>query len=349
MTPSHSIAALAVTSTALLLAASHGLAGAHGSAKISDIDNLPARTGDWSTEELARGREQLIRAFDAGWIRVIASGKDQEILATQPPNQPGAARSYIVRLADCLPQPEIAHWPDKPVGIFKDILETGVIRQLVQGVPETPANTSWYFSGISQGYQAAVLAEIEQRYNVTLKVESVVVPPGRLPITSILNSGKVDFITQLNATGGNSQGMRRRISRRFTCTMSASSHFIHIPEKSKLANEINNFNDLVARPDVKICAGPLSTQTMRAYMPKHKVKTKFINDLTGCDEAVKKGELDVIVNPLHDLKVANIEGYESVPTLLVAGTPLWVALEGIECPPDGDPRTEDECFETDAL
>ena len=346
---SNRIATVAVSSIVVLLMASQALAQARGGAKVSDLEKLPARTGDWSTEELARGREQLIRAFDAGWIRVIASGKDQEILATQPPNQPGAAHSYIVRLADCLPQPEIAHWPEKPVGIFKDILETGVIRQLVQGVPETPANTSWYFSGVGQAYQAAVLAEIEKHYNVTLTVESVVVPPGRLPITSILNSGKVDFITQLNATGGNSQGMRRRISRRFTCTMSASSQFIHIPEESKLANEINNFNDLVARPDVKICAGPLSTQTMRAFMPKHKVKTKFINDLTGCDDAVKKGELDVIVNPLHDLKVADIEGYKPVHTLLVAGTPLWVALEGIECPPDGDPKTEDECFETDTL
>ena len=33
--------------------------------------------------------------------------------------------------------------------------------------------------------------------------------------------------------------------------------------------------------------------------------------------------------------------------MIVAGTPLWVALEGIECPSDGDPKTEDACFETD--
>lgn len=340
---------LALTAAFLLFTTGHALAGAHSGAKVSDLDKLPARTGDWSAEEIAQGREQLIRAFDAGWIRVIASGKDQEILDTQPANQPGASHSYIVRLADCLPQPEIAHWPEKPVGMFKDILETGVIRQLVQGVPETPANTSWYFSSISQAYQAAVLAEIEKQYDVKLTVESVVVRPGRLPITSILNSGKIDFVTQLNATGGNSQGMRRRISRRFGCTMSASSQFIHIPEDSKLVDEIGSLNDLIARPEVKICAGPLSTQTMRAFMPEHTVKTKFINDLAGCDEAVKKGELDVIANPLNDLGIAGIEGYTAVPTLLVAGTPLWVALEGIQCPDDGDPKTEDECFETNPL
>jgi hypothetical protein len=347
MNLTHRITTLAVSLTATLSMTGTALAGAHSGAKVSDIDKLPARTGDWSDEELATGREQLIRAFDAGWIRVIASGKDQEILATEPQSSPGASLSYVVRLADCLPQPEIAHWPEKPVGPFKDILDTGIIRQLVQGVPETPANTSWYFSGISQKYQDAVFEEIEKHYDVKLTIESVVVPPGRLPITSILNDGKIDFVTQLNATGGNSQGMRRRVSRRFSCTMSASSQFIHIPEKSELTNEINSFNDLIARPDVTVCAGPLTTQTAKAFMPEHTIKTKYINDLTGCDKAVKKGDLDVIINPLHDLSVAGIDGYKSVHTMLVAGTPLWVATEGIQCPPDGDPKTEDECFETD--
>jgi hypothetical protein len=331
------------------LLSTHAMAGAHGGAKVSDVATLPARNGDWSEEEIARGREQLIRALDAGWIRFIAARKDLEALATEPESQPGAAADYMIRMADCLPQPEIAHFPKEPVGMFKDILETGVIRQLVQGVPETPANTSWYFSGVSRKYQAGVIAEIEKHYDVKLKVESVVVAPGRLPITSILNDNKVDIVSQLNATGGNSQGMRRRNSRRFTCTMSASSQFIHIPEKSEIASEITNLNDLMARPEISICAGPLTTQTAQAYMPDHKVRTIYVNDLSACDRAVKAGKQDVIINPLHDLKIAGIEGYKAVPTHLVAGTPLWVATEGIKCPSDGDPKTEDECFETDPL
>jgi hypothetical protein len=322
------------------------LAGAHGGAKVSNIEELPVRTGDWSAEEIVRGREQLVRAFDAAWVRIIASGKDREILATEPASDPGAAKSYIVRMVDCLPQPEIAHWPEEPVGMFKDILDTGVIRQLTQGVPETPENTAWYFSGVSQKYQDAVLAEIENHYDVKLKVETIVLPPGRLPATSILNDGKIDFISQLNATGGNSQGLRRRISRRFSCTMTASSQFIHIPEDSKLIDEIKSLDDLVARPDLKVCAGPLTTQTAKAFMPQHKIKTKYINDLTGCDKDVKAGKLDLIINPLHDLSVAGIDGYKSLHTMIVAGTPLWVAAEGIECPSDGNPKTEDECFET---
>jgi hypothetical protein len=324
-------------------------AGAHGDAKVSKIEELPVRSGDWSVEEVAKGREQLIAAFDAAWIRIIASGRDQEVLKTEPANMPGASQSYMVRLVDCLPQPEIAPWPEKPVGMFKDILETGVIRQLTQGVPSTPANTSWYFSGISQKYQDMVIDEINKQYDVDLKVESVVLPPGRLPATSVLLAGKIDFISQLNALGGNTQEMRRRTSRRFSCTMSASSQFIHIPEKSKLADEINSLNDLIARPDVSVCAGPLTTQTAKAFMPKHTVKTKYVNDLTACDKDIKQGKLDVIINPLHDLSVGGIDGYKSVHTLIVAGTPLWVAAEGVACEDDGDPRTEDACHRIDPL
>ena len=36
-------------------------------------------------------------------------------------------------------------------------------------------------------------------------------------------------------------------------------------------------------------------------------------------------------------------------TGFVAGTPLWVATEGITCEDDGNPKTEDECFKDDPL
>jgi hypothetical protein len=319
----------------LLASASIALAGAHGGAKMSNLDELPVRSGDWSPEEVVKGRRQLVQAFDAAWIRIVHDGKDREIVAQQPPNQPGAALSYIVRLADCLPEPGLAPWPEEPVGMFKDILETGVIRTLVQGVPETPANTSYYFSGISQGFQEAVIREIEKHYDVKLKVENVVLPPGRLPATSVLNSGVIDFISQLNATGGVTEGVRRRTSRRFSCTMTASTQFVHIPEKAELAKQINSFDDLAKRPEVRVCAGPLATQTFEAFLPGHKVSTKFVDDLAGCDAAIKKGEQDVIINPLHDLSIAGLKGYKSVHTLIVAGTPLWVATEGITCSDQG--------------
>lgn len=340
------VAALTIASAL----AGTAFAGAHGGAKVSSIEDLPARNGDWSAEEIARGRAQLVQAFDAAWIRIIHSRRYQQILESEPENMPGAAESYMVRLVDCLPQPEITPWPSEPVGMFKDILETGVIRGLVQGVPETPANTSWYFSGISNKIERMVLDDIGKQYGVELKVENVVLPPGKLPATSVLVDNKIDFITQLNALGGNTQEMRRRASRRFSCTMSASSQFIHIPEKSKLVEEIRSLDDLIDRPDVKICAGPLTTQTAQAFMPDHVVKTKYVNDLPACDKDVKAGKLDVIMNPLHDLSVGGLEGYKSVHTLIVAGTPLWVAADDIVCEDhDDDPKTEDVCRTTNPL
>jgi hypothetical protein len=331
---------------AALLLSGPLLAGGHSGQKVSKIEDIPARTGDWTAEEIARGREQLVRAFDAAWIRIIASGKNREIVMTEPKNKPGAAADYIRILVDCLPTPEVALWPEEPVGMFKDILDTATIRQMVQGVPDTPANTSWYFSGVGQKYQDAVIEEIGKHYDVDLKVESVVVAPGRLPSTFLLVDNKIDFISQLNATGGVTQDMRRRLSRRFTCTMSASGQYIHIPKDSKLVDEIKSLNDLMARPEISICASPLTTQMAQTFMPEHTVKTKFLNDLPACDRDIKNGKLDVFINPLNDLSITGLDDYVAVPTPLVAGTPLWVALEGIECPSDGDPKTEDACFET---
>ncbi len=329
-----------------LLCTGTALAAGHSGQAVSKIEDLPTRTGDWSAEETRIGREQLVRAFDAAWIRVIASGKDREIVMSEPKNQPGAAQFYVKKLVDCLPTPEVANWPKNPVGPFKDILDTGVIRQLVQGVPDSPENTTWYFSGVSQKYQNAVIAEIAKHYDIDLKVENVVVPPGRLPATYLLVDNKIDFISQINALGGVTQELRRRTSRRFSCTMSASSQFIHIPEKSKLVDEIKTLNDLIDRPEVRICAGPLTTQMAQAFMPEHTVKTRFVNDLTICNRDIEKGNSDIIINPMNDLSVAGIDGYVSVATPLIAGTPLWVALEGIECEDDGDRKTEDACFDT---
>ncbi len=45
---------------------------------------------------------------------------------------------------------------------------------------------------------------------------------------------------------------------------------------------------------------------------------------------------------------ADPRAVEALVRLAGAGTPLWVATEGIDCPSDGDPKTEDECFEISA-
>lgn len=294
--------------------------------------------------DVAKGRQQLVLAMDAAWIRVVASGRDREILAQQPPAKPGAALSYMVTLADCLPQPGLAPFPEKPVGLFKEILDRGTIRQVVQVTTSSPNDTSFFFGSISEAFFQAMLDEINKHYNVNLKIENVTIPAGPAWTTSLVLDGTADIISQLNATGGDTQGMRRRLSRRFTCTISAISQYIHIPVTSALAKQINTVDDLSKMKDLRICTGPLATQTTKAFWPQHKVSTKFLNDLTGCDKDTKEGKFDLIVNPLPSLQIADIKGYKSVHTLIVAGTPLWVARDDIECPSDGNPRTEDKCF-----
>ena len=294
--------------------------------------------------DVAKGRQQLVLAMDAAWIRVVASGRDREILAQQPPAKPGAALSYMVTLADCLPQPGLAPFPEKPVGLFKEILDRGTIRQVVQVTTSSPNDTSFFFGSISEAFFQAMLDEINKHYNVNLKIENVTIPAGPAWTTSLVLDGTADIISQLNATGGDTQGMRRRLSRRFTCTISAISQYIHIPVTSALAKQINTVDDLSKMKDLRICTGPLATQTTKAFWPQHKVSTKFLNDLTGCDKDTREGKFDLIVNPLPSLQIADIKGYKSVHTLIVAGTPLWVARDDIECPSDGNPRTEDKCF-----
>ncbi len=296
---------------------------------------------------LAKGRQQLVDAMDAAWIRVVASGKSREILAEQPPSKPGAALSYMVTLADCLPQPAIAPFPAKPVGLWKDILERGTIRQVTQTTTNTPNDTSFYFASISDAYFLAMLDEINAHYNVKLKVEDVALVPGPAPTTSMVVDGKADIVSQLNATGGDTQGMRRRTSRRFTCTLSAISQYMHIPATSELASQLNTVDDLHKRKGLRICTGPLATQTARAFFPQHTISTKYLNDLTGCAKDVEAGKADLIINPLPDLAIGGIKGFKAVNTQIVAGTPLWVAMEGIECPSDDNPRTEDQCRATD--
>jgi hypothetical protein len=294
--------------------------------------------------DLAAGREQLVQAFDAAWVRVVASGEYYRILDRFPENQPGAARSYIVEMADCLPQPANVTFPEKPVGLLRQILERGEIRRGNQFNPLGPGDTAAYFSPISDALLDAMFVEIEKHYGVKLKITDVTLKPPSNETTSLVVDGRADFIDQLNATGGDTQGMRRRASRRFTCSISAVTQFIHVPEAAPLARQLNSWADVRKDPGIRICTGPLSTQTMRSFLPNHKVTTKYIGDISGCVKEIEAGKADVIANPLPDLGIAGVKGFKAIHTLIVTGTPLWVAKEGIVCPSDGDPKTEDKCF-----
>jgi hypothetical protein len=294
--------------------------------------------------ELAAGREQLVQAFDAAWVRVLASGEYYDILGRFPKERPGAARSYIVTMADCLPQPDNVPFPEKPVGLLRKILETGEIRRGSQMSPLGPGDTATYVSPASDALLEAMLRRIEEHYGVKLRVIDVMLKPPSNATTSLLVDGRADFIDQLNATGGDTQGMRRRTSRRFTCTLSAVTQYIQVPEGSALAGRLQNFDDVRRDTGIRICTGPLSTQTIRAFLPRHPVTTKYVGDISNCVKEIEAGRADAIANPLPDLAIAGVTGYRAIPTLIVSGTPLWVAREGIVCPPDEDPKRDDPCF-----
>jgi len=310
---------------------------------LCDAISQPVKLGD----EVGRGGEGSVFEVDANPSLVV------KVYHKTPLPDDLVAK---LRAMSALWTPDlekIAAWPrtilfdpvqHKPVGLLKDVLDRGVIRQVNQATTNTPNDTAYFFSPISDAYFDAMLDELRAHYKVDLKIENIMLRPGPAPTTSLVVDGTADIVSQLNATGGDTQGLRRRTSRRFTCTLSAISQYLHIPAKSALAKEINTVDDLHRRKGLRICAGPLATQTAKAFFPQHTVSTKYLNDLTGCARDVEQGKADLIVNPLPSLQIAGIRGYKSVHTLIVAGTPLWVAREGIECPPDDDPRTEDRCF-----
>jgi len=298
-----------------------------------------------ASSELAEGREQLVDAFNAAWVRVLASGRARAITAQHPAVSPGAALSYKVGLADCLPNPEYFPFPEQPVGLLREIIERGTIRGVTQDASRTPDDTSYYFSPISQALLQAILDELRQHYAAPFVLEDVLLGPGDNATTTPLVDGRADFVGLLNATGGQTQGMARRASRRWTCTISAASQFFHVPEDAPLAASLNTMDDVLDRPGLRICTGPLSTQTIRAFMPAHQVTTYYARDLARCVADVREGKADVIASPLPYLEVAGHPGFKYIHTLLAAGTPLWVARENISCPDNGDPARENRCFE----
>lgn len=158
----------------------------------------PGATTTSEMDDVAKGREQLIRAFDAAWVRVLASGQYREILDTEPADNPGLANSYVVRMADCLPLPDLTLYPENPTGLLKKVLDSGEIRRLTQNVPSTKKDSSYYFSGIADKFFRAMLDEIGNHYGVNIQYTSVAAAPGRLASTSYLLDDKVDIVSQLS-------------------------------------------------------------------------------------------------------------------------------------------------------
>ena len=230
----------------------------------------------------------------------------------------------------------------KPVGLFKEIPSRGTPRRRA-AVPATPDNTV-RFSGISTKYQQAVLDEIGRALRRHAE-GGARRAAARSPAGTSRRLRRSRFHHQPNATGET-----RKVCAAGSRDASADDELFRASTPTSWRTAAGRRDPQFPRrqgPELRICAGPLTTQTARAFLPENKVITKYVDDLSGCAQAVADGQADVIMNPLPDLEIGGVDGYLSVPTMIVAGTPFWVAKEGIECPDDGDPRTEDRCFETD--
>ncbi|MFC1591818.1 hypothetical protein ACFL43_04785 [Thermodesulfobacteriota bacterium] len=283
----------------------------------------------------AKGRQQLVTALDAAWVRMVDSGTYRKIL-----NANGAAE-VMVNIVDCLPAPAMIPFPEKPEGVLKQILDTRKIRVgTMADSPPGPETTANFFAPIAADMLQAVLAEIARHYGTgPISAAKVLLPPP-FNATSALNKGEIDIIDQLNALGGTSEKLRRRTSRRFTCTLSGSKQVLYVKNEAPY----KNFEDVLSDSDVKICAGPLSTQLTKAYFngPDQSVKTKYVFDVSLCLAAVLNGKADAMMSPFPDEKFfpASIDTngdrtpdtspqplLRSIDTNLVAGTPYWVAFD----------------------
>ncbi len=56
------------------------------------------------------GRQQLVDALDAAWVRALDEGQVREIINRHD------ASDLIINIADCLPDPEVTRFPENPVG-----------------------------------------------------------------------------------------------------------------------------------------------------------------------------------------------------------------------------------------
>lgn len=317
------------------------------------------------------GREGLVAAFDAAWTRVVRSGQYRDMINEFDEPIAGVieATDYVINQSDCLPNTDLTPFPSQPKGLLAQILNDEVIRRgtVASSIQVHPGGTTsdWFTRGdpggpghadISGEMLDAILTEIAAHYGTgPIAVVDVDIPFPFNTTSALLdgifgfnfggpNAGPVfmpgvtaDFIDQVNAKGGRTENMRRLTSRRSTCTFNSSGQFIHIPQGSPLVAQIQSIDDLRADDSISICTGNLSTQLAGEYFPTHTVVTERGEDIVDCYANLLSGDSDIIINSLPvlpsavQLGVAGPDMAPSVDTKIVAGTPYWVAMEGITC------------------
>jgi hypothetical protein len=279
-----------------------------------------------------------VDALDAAWVRALDEGEIRSIILKHD------AADLVINMADCLPDPEVTTYPENPVGTLKRILDTGTVRVGMSNTGKLDAGaTASHFTGMGDDLIDALFTRIAAHYGSDpIEMERVSIPPPFLN-TTYIDSGKADILGLVNALGGSTKdGKRRRTARRYTCTMTATKQFVWMHKES--GPDWQNIDSALNAKDVHFCAGPLSNELTKTYFdqPGQTTKTEFISDLAKCLPKLVNGTAAAMISPLpHERyfpEFIDVDGdgeaetataglFRAIDTMIVAGTPLWVAID----------------------
>lgn len=267
------------------------------------------------------GKDQLVEALDAAYIRVLSSGTWGEI--TRPLGR------LVVNIADCYPTPGDAPFPANPTGVLADILKNKKIR--VGSYPTKYSGSFDAYLEINEQILRAVLVQMVTAYNLSgpIEIERVYIdPPSSSSMFNALNAGAFDISDLNSALGGVSNSKRRRQMARFTCTALASGWFLQVREQSVY----QSINEVQKDTNAKLCCGMLSSQLAKDFFVNQQVTSVIENDIELCSQGVLNGTYDAYV---HFDPTPVAAGFRTIDTGIVSGVPFWVA-GGEDAAPDTD-------------
>jgi hypothetical protein len=259
----------------------------------------------------ATGKDQLVAALDAAFIRILASGTWREITKPLGP--------LVVNMADCYPTPDEAPFPENPAGVLADIINNKKIR--VGSYPDKYSGSFNAYTEVNEQLLRAMLDELGTAYKLTapIAIERVYIdPPSSSTMFKQLNEGAFDISDLNSALGGVSNSQRRRSMARFTCTIFGSGWFLQVKENSPY----RTFDDFRADRSAKLCSGMLSSQLGKDYFTDQQITSQYENDLELCGQGVLDGTYDAY---LHFDPAPVKSGLRSIDTGIASGVPLWVA------------------------
>jgi hypothetical protein len=292
-----------------------------------------------------QGKDQLVQALDAAIARVIDSGQWRAIVNSDP-----AVAPLIINIGDCYPritdgEDVIYPFPENPVGLLKEILETKyiVVGDYDVSDPFVPG-TFHAFDTVNPALLRAIIDELGAGYGIPKSpdpgaieiVPNYLWPPSSALMFERLALGRdwVDpedptqkghDINGFNAALGATVGVegvekRRRDVARFTCTAFGTAWYAHVRNDSSY----QNIDDVIADSTADLCVGQLSSRLSEDYFKNAKsiAKQFTADDLVVCSEGVSDGTYDVY---LHFDPVPYSSGLRSIPLQIVSGIPIWVA------------------------